>query len=91
MRSYRWSMPHVRMQRFHQIGIMPIAFRGTWGPVTLPDPSFPRGYNTLNNWEALGRFIEDVRLPLDNNAAESALRRVALGPRTDPLQLKYRE
>lgn len=34
---------------------------------------------TLNNWEALGRFVEDVRLPLDNNAAESALRRVALG------------
>jgi transposase len=28
---------------------------------------------TLNNWEVLGRFIEDVRLPLDNNAAESAL------------------
>lgn len=34
---------------------------------------------TLNNWEVLGRFVEDVRLPLDNNAAESALRRVALG------------
>jgi len=34
---------------------------------------------TLNNWEALGRFVDDVRLPLDNNASESALRRVALG------------
>ena len=34
---------------------------------------------TLNNWEALGRFVDDVRLPLDNNESESALRRIALG------------
>ena len=34
---------------------------------------------TLNNWEVLGRFVENERLPLDNNASESALRRVALG------------
>jgi len=34
---------------------------------------------TLNNWEELGRFLVDARVPLDNNPAESALRRVALG------------
>jgi transposase len=34
---------------------------------------------TLNQWEALGRFLDDARIPLDNNPAESALRRVALG------------
>jgi transposase len=34
---------------------------------------------TLNQWEALGRFLEDARIPLDNNPAESALRRIALG------------
>jgi transposase len=34
---------------------------------------------TLNNWEELGRFLTDARIPLDNNCAESALRRVALG------------
>jgi transposase len=33
----------------------------------------------LNNWEELGRFLEDARIPLDNNASEAALRRVALG------------
>jgi len=30
-------------------------------------------------WEALGRFVEDTSLPLDNNASENALRTVALG------------
>jgi len=34
---------------------------------------------TLNNWDELGRFLENERIPLDNNPAESALRRVALG------------
>ena len=31
------------------------------------------------NWQALTRFIRDVRLPPDNNRSESALRVVALG------------
>lgn len=33
----------------------------------------------LNQWDALGQFLKDARIPLDNNPAESALRRVALG------------
>lgn len=33
----------------------------------------------LNHWDALGRFLDDSRIPLDNNASERALRRVALG------------
>ena len=36
------------------------------------------GY-ALNNWEELGRFINDVRIPLDNNNSERKLRVVALG------------
>jgi transposase len=32
-----------------------------------------------SHWDELGRFLEDARLPLDNNASERALRRVALG------------
>jgi transposase len=32
-----------------------------------------------NNWEALKRFLGDARLPIDNNEAERALRRVAVG------------
>lgn len=32
-----------------------------------------------NHWQELGRFLEDPRVPLDNNASERSLRRVALG------------
>jgi transposase len=33
----------------------------------------------LKRWDDLGRFLDDARVPLDNNASERALRRVALG------------
>lgn len=36
------------------------------------------GY-ALNQWDYLVRFLDDERLPLDNNASERALRVVALG------------
>lgn len=32
-----------------------------------------------NHWQALTRFLEDGRPPLDNNAAERALRPIAVG------------
>jgi transposase len=35
----------------------------------------------LNRWQALGRFCDDGRIEIDNNAAERALRGVALGRR----------
>jgi transposase len=33
----------------------------------------------LKQWDALSRFVSDERLPLDNNRAEGALRKAALG------------
>lgn len=33
----------------------------------------------INQWDALGVFLENPSIPLDNNESESALRRVALG------------
>jgi transposase len=36
------------------------------------------GY-AINRWTALSRFLEDGRLPLDNNVSERALRSVAIG------------
>lgn len=33
----------------------------------------------LNNWEALNRFLEDGNLTIDNNRAENALRKIAIG------------
>ena len=32
-----------------------------------------------NQWDTLTRFLDDVKIPLDNNASERALRVVALG------------
>lgn len=34
---------------------------------------------TLNHWQQLTRFLEDGRLPIDNNLVENAIRPVALG------------
>lgn len=34
---------------------------------------------TLNHWQQLNRFLDDGRLPIDNNLVESAIRPVALG------------
>jgi transposase len=34
---------------------------------------------TLNLWDAMIHFVDDAKIPLDNNPAEAALRRVALG------------
>jgi transposase len=34
---------------------------------------------TLGQWNELGVFLDDARVPLDNNASERALRRIALG------------
>ena len=33
----------------------------------------------LNHWDDFGRFLDDPRISLDNNASERSLRRVALG------------
>jgi transposase len=33
----------------------------------------------LNNWGALNRFVEDGNLTIDNNRAENALRKIAIG------------
>ncbi len=49
---------------------------------TLHPPKSPLGEAIRyirGQWEALGRFLEDASLPLDNNASESALRTAALG------------
>ena len=34
---------------------------------------------TLGQWQELGVFLDDARVPLDNNASERSLRRIALG------------
>ncbi len=36
------------------------------------------GY-AMNQWQALTRYLDDGRIEIDNNAAERALRTVAIG------------
>lgn len=56
----------------------------SWLEQTLPTLSQKSAmakaiHYTLHRWEALGRYCEDGRIEIDNNAAERALRCVALG------------
>ncbi len=55
-----------------------------WLDAELPKhpPKSPLGVAlryTLGQWDELGVFLDDARVPLDNNASERALRRIALG------------
>jgi len=46
----------------------------------LPRSAFARAIEyTLTRWTALTRFVEDARIPLDNNATERALRGPVVG------------
>ena len=63
--------------------ITPAGLR-TWLEATLPKPSRKSDLAivvrcALSRWQALGRYLDDDRLEIDNNAAERALRGVALG------------
>ena len=61
-----------------------LAALGGWIAETKPSalPKSPLGKAltyALNQWIALGRFLEDGRLEIHNNACERALRRIAIG------------
>jgi transposase len=51
-----------------------------WDQASLPSLSIGKaaGY-AIANWDRLTRFIEDVRIPLDNNATERAIRGPVVG------------
>ena len=49
-------------------------------PLHLPKgPMGQASAYALNQWDALCRFVDDERLPLDNSRSEAALRKAALG------------
>ena len=73
---------HTQMRRARSGPIM--AKLMTWLDQQQPlhNPQGPAGKAisyTLNNWKPLTRFLENPRIPPDNNRSESALRVVALG------------
>jgi transposase len=51
----------------------------TW-PTALPKSPLGKALTyAVNQWKPLGRFLEDGRLPIHNNACERALRKIAIG------------
>ncbi|XSE94116.1 IS66 family transposase [Pseudomyxococcus flavus] len=73
---------HRELRQLHSAPVL--ARLRTWLEVQAPrhPPKSPLGQAisyALKQWEALTRFIENERLPLDNNRSEAALRKAALG------------
>lgn len=72
-----------RRRREEEIGPLLADFHdwtATHLPGLLPQSPLAKAFAYAgNHWQALTRFLDDGRLPLDNNAAERALRPVALG------------
>ncbi len=71
---------HLRAERSKAV----IARLRDWAyaakPATLPEGSLRKAIDyMLSLWPGLTRFLADVRVPLDNNAAERALRGVVVG------------
>ena len=53
-----------------------------WAITALPKSPLGKAVHySLSNWERLVRYTQDPRLPIDNNAAEQAIRPVAIGRR----------
>jgi transposase len=76
------TQEHLELRRTRSSAIR--AAMKTWLESERPNhaPKSPMGAAiryALNQWDALGVFLEDPNIPLDNNESESALRRVALG------------
>ncbi len=73
---------HLRMRRqyarplFIRLLLLCRELRRMHGPKTLLGRA---ARYTWRNQRALGRFLHDARIPLDNNRAENAMRLVALG------------
>jgi len=66
-----------RLEQFKLWLLSQQAERG--GPVLPKSPMGQAIAYALNQWEALSIYVTDGRLAIDNNAAENALRRVAIG------------
>ncbi len=71
--ALRQSASRAAMDRFH-------AFLDEEQPRHPPKSPIGAALSyALNQWDTLLRFLDDVNIPLDNNASERALRVVALG------------
>ncbi|MFW6353949.1 MAG: IS66 family transposase [Verrucomicrobiota bacterium] len=70
----------LRAQRSRRIVAEIRAWANEVAPTALPRSGLGRAVHyMLELWNALTRFLDDPRIPLDNNAAERALRGVVVG------------
>ncbi|WP_434346504.1 IS66 family transposase [Myxococcus virescens] len=73
---------HRELRQLHSAPVLarPHVWLETQAPRHLPKSPLGQAISyVLKQWEALTRFVENERLPLDNNRAEAALRKAALG------------
>jgi transposase len=79
------ALDHERRRALRQEKSVPIlakikAWLDAERPLVLPrSPMAAAITYTLNQWDALNRYVEQGFLNIDNNAAERALKRVAIG------------
>jgi hypothetical protein len=84
MRRIKRASARSRISAALSVTSMPTAMPGSTsctGTALLRSPAWRTSFDihALSRWQALGRYLDDGRLEIDNNAAERALRGVALG------------
>ncbi|MCI0672340.1 MAG: IS66 family transposase, partial [Myxococcaceae bacterium] len=75
---------HRQMRQQRSAAVLEAMYAWMEKQIPLHPPKGPLGRALAHahdkaHWEALGRFVHDERLPLDNNRSEGALRKAALG------------
>jgi transposase len=70
----------AELRRAESVAVLAALKTWLWDQAALPSLSIGKaaGY-TIANWERLTRFVEDARIPLDNNATERAIRGPVVG------------
>lgn len=81
-RGFSQTLQHAEMREKQTLPLMDKLYIWLTDRKNLHPPKSKMGKAVsyaLANWQALTRFVKDVRLPPDNNRSEAALRAVALG------------
>jgi transposase len=69
-----------QLRRDRSTAVLDRVWHWATGQVGLPRSDFGKAVRyMLERWEGLTRFVQDPRIPLDNNAAEQALRGPVVG------------
>jgi transposase len=72
----------ARLRRAESAGVLAQLKDWLWSQATLKTLSIGKAAAyTIANWDRLTRFVEDPRVPLDNNATERAIRGPVIGRR----------